>query len=996
MYRGLRWPKQIAYPRLKLSSGSGHGMFATSTLALEIVDHDGILASLFAAEAKTAYKLNQTTDLQDALVWPSSIFVEGPGGSINPANGHVSTEAIGPARQRRYYHCFPWRGVGEDHNGVGPSREVFSTEPVTWAGRRAALYEIVQNDDGTWDHWLDQYDADNSRLIWYGKMRDEGQYQGGNTWRIQFDGPESLLKKPLGAQTHARWMKITDVETTLTSDESMIAVGAYSHHLNTSNAQTVYDSSDFTALGALTGDRYRFGVRIQLHLGDVLNGTISDWGGPTHVYDSAANFDCDIDPSSGIFTLRQANTDEGGITTNDRLLRMEVCLHEKVWRTLGFEPYEQSLNQDGYDVKQVNFQAMEVGESVAYGANAVGLQGAPVPGYWRAVMYSSRPGFLYLDQHVSEVDPPGRYAPVHGGAGVGMLMPGNPFRLDQDPNIVADKVQWYFDGTTVNGGSPQGAKMFALRGKRATGTFGGAGQLVEKEVVDVVSVARVVFQYTSQRQIAPLGLGEYVLEVWDHPHVYGVEGDFLGQQEWAMTSEDDGAIECVPITSYCRNSWHDRLLAPDLFSSLLVSTGTSPGWGAASGVAGPTTGLNNPPTATGERQWGGDIWSGEQGLAIPHQLVEGLDVLADEWAKPTGALESDLNRTALAFIGSQPAQKVLQSLVQARGLMLSWKGGKFGAQFFEAHTPDDATVSIGEAALALGNAPWRWRPKQDMRSLGHLDAVNFRHRRDAVTGEFVGSLNFPALDPGASSRKGDLDETIEAWDVLFAGSQIGEGDWVPDAFGLHSRSRPATRARRHFTVLGVPIKRDVGRTLGIGTKVTFTNPWVLLPNGAKGCTNAAALVTGVTAVFGPHAHYKVDLLVFAEQFGADPRFMPIGRVSAITGTTVTLTSADTAAKFMAPSWSEASSSAEAHVKVIYDDRTGWRSSGNRQIASRSGANIVLTNALTGIPPNARAYLVMASWAGQTAGNWVRTYGVPVTDEDNYAAGVVSGLPLKQE
>lgn len=154
---------------------------------------------------------------------------------------HVNGERIGDAGERRQFWVLPTAPpAGLDHAALGTDdgaatlRLSTVRDDARWLeGRMCALY-LIRKDvaAGTWPSWSDQY-ASGYSLMWVGTLK--GATAQSRAWRLECEGPSSLLRRVLNANRGAEWKPLTPVLTLDTGEDLIASAFAYttSDMLNT-------------------------------------------------------------------------------------------------------------------------------------------------------------------------------------------------------------------------------------------------------------------------------------------------------------------------------------------------------------------------------------------------------------------------------------------------------------------------------------------------------------------------------------------------------------------------------------------------------------------------------------------------------------------------------------------------------------------------------------------------------------------------------------------
>ena len=1022
------------------------GMFTRTSATFQIKDDaQGTVARLFASKGKGGNRLTQHLSAgQDDL---TELSVEGEGAPIAAENLQISTEAIGPNGERRAYFPFPFRGFGYEYfypvnqTDDFPRPPIVSEEPIDFTGRLVTVWRTYRDTRDTtspeYQKWAQWADLDlQTDLVWVGKMRDTGTYRGDKIWSFTCDGIKSLLQKQCGALTPREWMQVTDTTISLGEDENYLALELrfYQASADASPAYegTHFQSVSFTQTLPTSGTRADYIAAISTIIEEVSTGVTSDYGIEAFTDWYLQGF---VLNENGFHIVRGPETssesDVRGISI------AEICFHNKVWRILGWEPEVQAYDgsQIG-DEKLIHMSHMEAGRHLSnLSANSPGTEGCPGEGYLRAQMDTIPIGMHRAEAHAGAAgsDNGGaarHYVPMHAEGGkVLLLNAGTTFQVSgQNLFCPKDPLVTYLQSSSVEGTSCTNARYWVFKGKRAAITDEqiAAGDFEDIEATEFIQVG--VVSHPNGTYVGEVGGSldgnRFVLERWVDCRAFGENFDRLKTtEEWtAIAGDGKYKIECVPLNalSYYRNTGSTPQLELVWLTlrSLLVSTGTVGGWssGVADGVE-PTFTQGDNGTIGDERFWGGDVLSSDMGLGIPEQLVMSIDEIEQAFAEiPDGEdAYNGFMRGRYAYRGAFDSYKTIESIIRTRGLTMTWKDGKIGVMYLGDFPPSEAEVVIdrdsiwGEIGNIRGNIP-----SQELRVTDPFDKIVLSYRTSVSSGKTVEEEEFVAKDEGSRRRLGDAEEPISDHGLAPVKWYVQAGKTPPPAWhAKFDRVWAVKKARwlaeRHFAVQ-IKVQRRVGQRLGIGTKVLFTDPSIVLPDGTYGGTDVTGIVYGVTFVPGrPNStegeYYEVDLLIFAEQFDEKRYFMPIGEVVSISGTSVTLledmfglgTGTPDAARFIRPE-RPSSLTGTLRVRLLEWDRVNYTlGSQIRNVVSRSGNVLTISSAFTGLNPYTKKWLVPAPYEDQDADNWAQELGiVTVTDDLEFGSGPTNGFPFRDE
>lgn len=1050
------------------------GQLESTAAEFTIHDFDGVLPGLFAVEGKTKVPLGErvppgVTDLDATLIVVDATT------PIDPADHYIGIERIGPGRERRFFYPFPWQGIGLHHqhhanaqqdelepSDNGPPVVPVSTEPIIWEGRQVALYRLYRDTDSTsadwqsWPLWDDQHDG--GGLVWWGVVRDAGEVDASGTWKISCYGPESLLRRKLGTFDHG-WMNVADATVALSTEERGIAVcyrwyswgsaaaggadGEGAGDLGFTGVHT-YNTAGFgeaiTAPGLLpaTGTKDDYVTAIAGALSDVGDGTeVGSFGG--NVGPDGIDYLFDEDFEEGIVAVanlqcRAAMDADANITISRRdqsdvdvfagPVVLCLCLHEKVWRLLGYEP----ALQDGGATTNLGEETMayrfvDVGnaafvlDNLANDAVAI----TPGPGYWTGWFTSARidrEGDIDGSGSVYDLDNNGfsrTYKPLHQGT-VAVLS------KDGDQDFIVNAQFPYVEGDPTVQLATTGAtrgRYFAFRGKRIVGDVDVGAQLFDEngnpvdelETEDEAQIAQVDWDDNSvygSVDTTANALPTFTIARWCRPRRFGVDRDKLDGEWSSLAGDNEFTIQCRPLNTWAYRERAEGVPDPQLerahsvFGQILLSTGTAnpDGWTSDEYEFG----LNAPPTALNEYVWISDVQTSELGLGIPYQLVQDPPDIYAAFGEVAGDPHSPINCIRYAYSGPVQSYDVIDSIVRTRGLALTLRGGRYSLVPLGLFDPSDADAAITEDDLFGGWSPGGIRPTQKIRASGAIDGTELEFCYSPAEEATIRTKKLSAYDHGARYRRGDQIETLRD-DGLRPDDWVKGQPWQSIFRDLWAFRRSEFLAKRHFTVR-LKINRRVGQDLWPGSMVTLSHRDVVMPDGTRGCTNALAIVLSVTCNLPEHSH-DVELLVYAGQSEGLRLFAPIARIDKpFAGGTTTVPivqdhfghgEGSDARRFMEPAWSNIGGN--LRVGILYYDRTRWIFNdlgGTVEVTADSDTSVTLSANPGTFHAYTDKYLLALPWANQVDGEWPRELLLPVVLSDRSfddGGGGATGYPF---
>lgn len=913
----------------------------------------------------------------------------------------VNTEAIGAAGERSQYSIFPTGDpCGQDHAAYNGEIDSLATSlvfdgPTHLEGRRAACYRIFRDPDtGEWPSWTDQYLSGHS-LVWVGVLTNEVSVDN-LTWTINMDGPSSWLRKQLGANRPADWQPVfgqVTLNTTPGQREDLFAFKSWYQQVLQAAPQ-LGASSVFTASDVLpaTGVGYDFRVALQARIS-----TVSATAGPDITWTTARNASAVIEATyiaTRIDELAEAASFVRGAVWT-------LCMHEKVWRALGYDPILQAATN--YDTNlEIRFVPGE-------------QSGLPVPGpgYYVGYFWTVPEGFNSVDNAGGDADNGGKFRAVLplGPEDVTTLTPqagfdlvfgiGSPSYLEGQTNRAP--VQYSLGGGV---GAVDSQAYVAFRGSRKDS--------LDADVTTEVQVAQVCFKKASDDSIA-LDSGNAVrvaVTNYIDPRFYGVDRTLLDR---IYLSQD---LEFAWVNMFGHNfSGGDK--AHELLLRTMLSTGTSYWTGFDGDGAVLTPGVNHPlelaatPTMS-------DTEIADLGLAIPNLLIDIPSFTKAANSLPSGGTASPLNRCRYAFIGATDAQELIASILAPRGWAMGFNAGRW--RLFsrpDLLTGDDVEVVISPDAF-VGEPefvePVELRPFTPRERF----TVDFGHPlvSEGAPDETDLTLTARALDPAARSRADNGSDDIDGWGLipvpLWEVSEEIPPDWRTAWQALFSRSMARWFNSAHILISGLRVVPSIARQVGPGTVVRFTSHYAATREGTYG---PAAMLGRIYRV--EHdletREARIDVLLQPGTTTTTRAFAPIAVVTD-TGNTVearwdvttrTVTCKQDAfghgvaglhdvAAFAEPDWLGVGGDA-----LVYGwqwDGRVWSQTFSFLVESVDAAANTITwkaGSLSGTFWDSRyAVLVLAPYDLQPGGSWTKDYFSVLTRSDfKFGAGPTKGFPL---
>jgi hypothetical protein len=850
------------------------GQMLDSPLRATLRDFTGTLdlAALFRAIDDTERALDDVPVGSGLPIGPSSDLST----RTDLHSKNIGLERIGSAGERHQYPVPPSFTIGMQHRlrsgQLHLAAAPVSDEPIVWNGRRIELYRVWRDhitypDDDTlgwaaFDEWV---------IRWWGTMRDDGDVAG-HEFEIECDGPESLLRKPLGVGFQRDPVQAIG-QFELSAEESAIAI-----HLSVPGGGAgfvEFGTANYTY--TITGDTPETILAdVQAAIDDIA-GTI---GGTDGVFNDQPGCSVSMD-DQGVVRIAVVINSIGPA-------ELEVGLHDKVWALLGYVPDLQTALLPNYDdTRAVAF----VDASTVHAFAA--LQDPPSEGY-RICTFTT--GNLFNPAPVTDDDPEGvtnggvprvyrpwylsgtqvLFAdPTQGGTRSGQEVRlgdaalgvdtsqstvAHPGQLDRPPASAIENVQAAY---TLNGAPVNRQGLWLFYGKRRL-----TGQ---EEVVDEYQVARASWVNASGQQDGLVAGDTILVTEWLEPGLFGFnrpklgtasqsENDLQWGGDWVARvdaiSPDEGVVFAVPIVGlgYLDGST-DR--ADVVLQRLLYSAGTSTGWSSfASDAAAELDPGGNEPTV-GHDLAVLDGETAELGLAIPRDRVQSV---ASFNAAVDRVEQAAILEAKVAFSGGYQALDVIRALMQLVGWCWNLRGGQYGifcpadsATLEDAEFVLDRSVKVKKFADAT-----RMDTRQQLRRAAPIDRWTFETSWAPHFNATQQRIELLSPDPGYTYRPGDVPITVPAHS--YRPSQ-GSGGLV-DRVAYVS----AFWARRHFEVRGYRVSLAFGENIWPGSIGRITDPVLVDPRGETGVTNRLCIVTAHTEVLDVDDGYVLlDLLVLGDR-----------------------------------------------------------------------------------------------------------------------------------
>lgn len=1014
---GLKLPDTIERS-IELRDG---GLLEGGHLSVTLIDRDGAtLVDLLGRVRDDSTMVELGEPLLPTAKGTGVTNLAGLGtSSIDARNKHIGIERIGPDGERNYFSIFPHavtKGIGKYHpvtawdasTGIDQDTlpAVFVTDaPRDFAGRRCALYEIHQDDDGTWKSWKDTYNG--GGLVWFGQLRDEGRLEGLREWRLDCDGERSWLSGALNSARPSKSYPLIGKAPPAKTGESGIAVWFMRQRVGAMSASNpiyhdgIFFQNDFATTDD-TVDEIVSHVSSQIVLArDGGAGAVaaSPDGGPYADDTNATEANRWADISKERIRIK---VDDGAVGSNYQGV-MYICMHLDKWLTMGWDPQFQRTLPDS-DIRRVRFFPVQ-GQQFDAGLGH-GMQTAPGPGYWMAEFStippsdgSTLPGAWDNDGKFRFYKPQyegGAYF-LRSSAGqqVAIAVGAGPYAEGQWGMLPAQTAK--IDGSTAC----TDAGLWLFRGVRRTDPE-------EEDGEEYAQVAICSWVTDSQGRIAEDsdGLAALYIERWVDPRAFGFPFKKLnGTWGWSGSQEDAVTATPLGVIGACQTQGDAGLPDPlrNTIGRMLVSTGTA----TITGTANAPSYVQGQNAIYGGPQNGylGDYESADMSLAIPREHVDVGSLFACVDALPEGF--SPLAFGKYSTVGPVPADELLGEMLSSRAWAMGLKYSAFGPTFnffpiFGPWDPADVVADINAATDLAGDVmdSQSLIAQQGIRWKAPVDRWSLEHGADPF-GENAATIEGRALDPGARGRRGRVEGSQRDRGLvnrdLFNEPNLPSShysNWRGDWRTLWQKTASEWYARRHFPVT-LPLKRTVN--VGVGDLVTYTDALPASPSGTYGVTSHLARVIGHTYRIGG-AHHEVTLLVDERPLSATPHCAPIARVWAydITGGSGTLYCARPGVEdwddgnwaghsgkrsdvygFAEPSWSSVGGDMTAIIYQSFDGST-WGNTVTLDVDSvdANTHQMTVSNVSGTLHRDTEKFIIPRAYADQDANSWpLSVFGV---------------------
>lgn len=923
------------------SNGSGQILDSPLSFTLKNVDGTLDLADLFKAIDDSERALDDVPVGTGLPIHPATSLAA----RSDLWNTNVGLERIGPAGERCQYPVPPDFAIGLEHRLRSAQNNLeaapVSDDPIVWDGRRVVLYRVYRDhitypDDPTqgWRPFAEW------RRIWWGTMRDDGVVAG-DEWQVEADGPESLLRKPLGIEFQRTPVPAV-AQFELTAEESALAIRIDIP----SAADPDYGLAEWTY--TITGTTPE---TIRQDIIDAIADLAGTVGGSAGVYNDQAGCSVSMD-DQGVIRISV-------VSTAVSQARITIGAHAKAWAIVGYVPDWQNALVPNYDDTRAakfypqsdQFQFFSTGApgdgyvigyfytgdqldpSPVTDADPLGLLNGGVPRVFRP-WYLSGTQVLFADptQSGTRAGQLVRIGDASLGVDTSQSTVAHPGQLDFPP---ASAIENAGAAYTLNGSPVNRQGLWLFFGKRRlSGT---------DVVVDEYQIARASWVNASGQQDGLVSGDTILITEWLEPGLFGFNRPKLGNDalnqadhQWAgdwvsrvdVINADEGALFAVPIVSLgYMNGSTDR--ADVVLQRLLLTSGTSQGWDGYNGEddAEQDPGDNEPAETSTIAVL--DAEGATLGLGIPSDWVQPVS----SWNAAVDLVDAqEILEQKVAFSGGYQSLDVIRGLMQTIGWCWNLRSGQYGV--FDPAAPiglTDAEFSLVKVRKVDDQGPPR--TVQQQRRSQPIDRFIVDAGWTPHLNRTKDKIELQAPDPGYAYRPGDVPVTVPAHSYRTGFSS-----------GLTERTShiAAFWARRHFEVRDYPVPMIPFEDCWPGTIVRITDAELVDPRGTRGVTNRLAIVTAVSVEMGIREGLtKLDLLVLADRTITPRLNAPIAVGYSWDQATSTASLYDNFFEFEDPDWSDVAQ----FVEPEYDDITPI--GGNAIVAGYQWDGDSLTLRITG-------------------------------------------------
>lgn len=817
--------------------------------SFNVIDFDRTIPGFFGGLSKPYQRLGERLPAgSDAIVAP--LIGADQDVLLADEGGYIGTEAIGPSGQRGYYSCIPWANMpGQDHPTIDEPYPVFTSRavgPLIVEGRRVALYRIFWDPDAqVWATFEEHTDAaiaaGRNPMFWWGTLRQSGKVDG-KVWTIDCTGPGSWIRKPLANRVPTLWYPVS-ADVTFKEEERDVVVSFY-------KAENV-------------GLPYTFGFDVGVvpdgspdsvasYLGALINAT-SNLAGDAGVWTD----DVPTSGAEGQITFDSYGCEIATLKDCAVSARMDMSLHIRVWRLLGYDPL---VDPGSFEGPQPLF--IPQGKDYYVGVFSTCKAGADP--------FQYNGDFDYDGNGV-----PRQYTPLYvDGASV---LPGDPgpggvpIRLSTENNS-----DIYCESQTIRPvpeGELDGTQCDSWRLWVFKGPLQRKGQEEPEDTIQigVCSWRSGTFGTVG---IATDGVSRaLLLHEWLDPRLFGYNfkpvDPVIGWASNNGAEESDGRIQCSPLNMF-GTFYINPDRAVDTLLRILLSTGTAVwddgtfdaldgtiGWIADSNLL-----LGANSVGEDHAYPGADVEIYDMSLQIPKQIIDYASFASTAEDLPSGS-SGPLAFGKCAIQGTSiQSEELIGALMSSRHWAMSLKRGRLGLWTphlgSEGQFEEGVDFEITESDLhGKAGDPASTIPTVDLRPVNPFDRATVKFTGNPSESWLDGQREYTgkARDYGARARSGAVTRDVLGPDLIstqwFVGDQNAKippwflKSWEPDFRELWEIRVSTWASRPNRGIETLRIKRPKGQDIYPGAILRLTNPWPANSVGGYGVTGAYARVLSV-------------------------------------------------------------------------------------------------------------------------------------------------------
>lgn len=852
-----------AYPGLRLPTGLQMsidlrtGVLEGSNASFQIEDIDDTLPQIFGVN------LDESEPLLSNVPAGTSAL----GASLYATC--IGTETIGSSGERRRHTCVYGYNVGIEHiseqqaSVTSATASPVSATPVTWPGRRFALYRLVKQADGSWPDLTSETERLAARVYW-GTLTGLGDPTE-KTWTIGVAGPESWLGGTLGTAFEQNPVEVlVGVELDEDANEHVLIGVLDIVHLfdetdpdDDVNAYVYTDPTTNTALLSGAADYDDIATAMNSFL-DVLQDDATYGSALSSEGNSSLRYSTS-DGEDGIMV--RWDRDAFGSIGNAYSLRLRVLAHEKVWKILGYDPPVQNESIDPIDNAD-KFCLFERPNGTTTAEAQLLTWSLDYPGHWMGTFWAADAVAMK-----AKLEGKTSSAPEHTNAGGHErwwppLYKGgtNQFDINATAQLfTVKKFEPLFLSSSKAVPLPadpdDASSAFSIP---SVGTVTHQGIVVfegpfrdqtdpEAEVTKIRIPARVAWRESSDGSVATDSqFPALVIYEWPDPWLYGFEDKrptLWGS--WRVPPNDGEPLTMRSLLVLEHGPGPD--VVSYIVARMLASTGAAGAWSAYGLGSGATltTGPNDVGiTGIGDEKLGQytDAEDGAYALGIPAEML----ALGSERGSLEVALErtadDDLHRCKVTAGKVVSARETMRSILAPTGWCISVAGGRYGLfDPFSFEAPELGTGVITNESLAgEPGDPSSAIPEQKLRKWAPIDRAKLNARYNPVTGAHALTETLRSPDQDSWYRAQSIEHTVDGSHLIHPLIPNLKGsNWRPSWL---ERWRKICRwwSRQHFEC-SLTVHAARATEFLPGSSVAITNSWLV---------NAAGAVYGVTQATG--------------------------------------------------------------------------------------------------------------------------------------------------